>query len=177
MIRSQLERTMAFFLVCIPVRMLAAWWSYKYPRSKSSAVLAVGYGVAGATMIYFFLTNSRLAAREAGGNTWWNGVRPLFGALYLLFAIYTAKGYRQSYKFLVAEIILGLVVWYSHSQCPSVQFTPTGESQLVHEAHKAQYRNLSNPVTQITSEGRRRAVMFVTPVIIIIALIFVHLEK
>jgi len=167
--QSSSKRTLVFFSLCIPLRLFAAWWSFKYPLSNSTAMLAACYAVAGISMIYFFLSNSRLAAPEGGGNTWWNAVRPLFGMLYLLFALYTAKGYRQSYKFLLADVILGLVVWVSHMQCPSVQITPFGESQLVHEAHKAQLKNRANPAI-VVGKSRTKAVMVALPIALAVVL-------
>jgi drug/metabolite transporter (DMT)-like permease len=102
------KRFLLFLGGCIPVRMFFAWIAKTInpiylPYLGYLALLpAVGF-------FYIWFTGSRQVGAEVfGAKIWWNNLRPIHGVLYLIFA-YNAIQYRtDSYKYLVADIIIGL---------------------------------------------------------------------
>lgn len=70
--------------------------------------------------LYLFISGSRKTGAETfGKEIWWNPLRPVHSLLYLSFAIYAIQKKRSSYKFLLADVTLGLVaftlyhtIWY-----------------------------------------------------------------
>ena len=99
------------------MRMLLAMIAYLYPTSTFVNVLGWVMLVIGLNMIRLWLFDLRLSAPEGGGNTWWNDIRPIFGTLYILFALYSFKGYVGAYRFLVADVIIGVATWFIFHGC------------------------------------------------------------
>ena len=111
---TKAKSTLLFFLLCIPLRALAAGVAYKYSMKPVTAVLAVAYLLGGLQMMRLWLFNMRMNAPEAGGETWWNGLRPYHSILYILFAMAVVKGGNartHAYIFLVADVLLGVAAW------------------------------------------------------------------
>jgi len=61
---------------------------------------------------YIYLTDSRKTGPEVlGGKIWWNDLRPVHAFLYFLFA-YEAIHYKtESYRYLLFDVILGLLAF------------------------------------------------------------------
>ena len=80
-----------FLLGCIPARLFLVWLSQNIPVRYLKIfgglllIMAMGF-------LYLYFTNGRLNALEAGGKTWWADFRLVFGALYLVAAIYCFQG-------------------------------------------------------------------------------------
>lgn len=102
------KRFLLFLGACIPTRAFFAWLAKvvdpKYlPYLGYLALLpAIGF-------FYIWLTGSRLVGAEVfGARIWWNNLRPIHGVLYALFAYSAINKFTDSYKYLVADVILGL---------------------------------------------------------------------
>ena len=111
------KRFLLFLGGCIPLRLFIvfiAWViSIKYlPLLGYIALLpAIGF-------FYLFLSGKRQTGLETqGAPIWWSKFRPIHGSLYLLFAIYAIKRVRSAYLFLLADVLIGLMlfVWF-HSK-------------------------------------------------------------
>ena len=83
-----------FLLFCIPARLFLVWVSQKIPvqylKFFGAFLLAMALG-----FLYLYFTKGRLSAFEAGGKTWWADFRLIFGALYLIAAIYCFQGKQE----------------------------------------------------------------------------------
>ena len=73
--------------------------------------------------MYIYITGSRNTGAEVfGEKIWWNDLRPLHAALYGLFAYNAINGHRSAWKFLLADIVIGLSAFlYHHWSCGSFQ--------------------------------------------------------
>jgi hypothetical protein len=110
------KRFLLFLGGCIPLRLFIvfiAWViSIKYlPLLGYIALLpAIGF-------FYLFLSGKRQTGLETqGAPIWWSKFRPIHGSFYLLFAIYAIKGIRSAYLFLLADVLIGLMlfVWFHY---------------------------------------------------------------
>jgi len=66
--------------------------------------------------IYIFITGSRQTGVEVfGDRIWWNNLRPIHALLYILFAYNAILGRRSAWKFLLYDVMIGLIAFlYYH---------------------------------------------------------------
>lgn len=65
--------------------------------------------------IYIYLTGSRKTGLEVGGEKiWWNDLRPLHAGLYFLFAYNAIYKHADSWKYLAADVLIGLIAFLYH---------------------------------------------------------------
>ena len=100
-----------FLLGCIPARLSLIWISQKLPEKYLKyfgfVLLCMALG-----FFYLYFTNSRLNAKEAGGDTWWADLRIIFGALYMIAAIYCFQGKKNLVWIpLTMDVIFGLAIF------------------------------------------------------------------
>ena len=110
------KRMIVFLVGCIGVRLLIAlvarWvgknanWALPF-MGALALLVSVGF-------ISIFLGDFRKVGREAGGKIWWNDFRPIHGVMYLLFAIYAFKRRAYSWRVLLVDAIIGLLLWGRH---------------------------------------------------------------
>ena len=99
---------LVFFLLCIPARILLAWYSQHVVdlRGYSFILFAIAIGT-----LYLWYTNKRLDAPEAGGKTWWSEYRLIIGLLYLAAGIYAYQGKRDLVWIpLAIDIAFGIIL-------------------------------------------------------------------
>ena len=111
MVSIRTKRILLFLFGCIVTRLLFVLISYKIninylPYLGYLAILpAIGF-------MYIYLTGSRKQGPEVfGKKIWWNDLRPIHSMLYFLFAYYAIQKNKNSYKFLLADVILGLIAF------------------------------------------------------------------
>jgi len=106
--------TVSFWCGCIPARCALAY--AMSARREIAAVAAVTYAMTGASLLLLHATRSRLRAAEAaGGTTWWDGARPLFGLTHLAVAAMYATGRRAvAARLAWCDPALGAMVWLRH---------------------------------------------------------------
>jgi len=103
------KRFLLFLIGCIGTRLLLAYLAKKVNitllkyMGYIALLPAVGF-------IYIFFSGSRKTGVEVfGEKIWWNNLRPIHSLLYFLFAYYAIKGNKNAWKFLIADVILGLI--------------------------------------------------------------------
>jgi len=107
---NNLQKRFLLFLVgCIGSRSVLVYVaknvSVKYLKYLGYLALLPAIG-----FIYLFLTGTRKTGTEVfGDKIWWNDLRPLHSLLYFLFAYNAIYGNSYAWKFLLADVILGLV--------------------------------------------------------------------
>ena len=108
------KRFLLFLIGCIGTRFLfvliAKNAGPKYlPLLGYLALLpAIGF-------MYIFLTGSRKTGREVfGEKIWWNDLRPIHAILYFLFAYNAIIGNKQSWIYLLADVLIGLISFLIH---------------------------------------------------------------
>jgi len=88
-----------------------AWASQNVPPEylKYFGILLLGISL---SFLYLYFGNLRLNATEAGGKTWWADYRLVFGALYMIAAIYSFQG-RQKLVIvpLAMDVIFGFILF------------------------------------------------------------------
>ena len=103
------ERMMMFLFGCIGLRSLfvviAKYVNTAYLKYLGYLALLPAFG-----FIYIYLTGSRKTGAETfGEKIWWNNVRPLHSILYFLFAYNAIVGNKQSWIYLLVDVIIGLI--------------------------------------------------------------------
>jgi len=103
------KRFLMFLIGCIGTRsisvIVAKNISTKYLRYLGYLALLPAIG-----FLYIYLTGSRKSGPETFGNKiWWNNLRPIHSILYFIFAYYAIKGDRQSWKYLLVDVVIGLI--------------------------------------------------------------------
>ena len=105
------KRTALFLFGCMFVRSLLVFLAKKIPKKYLSVM---GYAALipafGFSIIYLF--GLRKTGPEVfGGKIWWNHLRPIHALLYFLFAYNAIKQKHDSYKYLLADVIIGLLAF------------------------------------------------------------------
>lgn len=106
-------RIFVFLFGCILTRLLIALYaknaSIEHLKLLGYVGLCIGLGFA---IIYLF--KLRDTGLEAGGPIWWDNLRPVHSALWLIFATLAISGDKNAWIFLLIDVILGLSVWINH---------------------------------------------------------------
>jgi len=122
--KNERQRAIAFLFGCIGTRLglaMLARASLASPSRLSpqrQGILRYGLAVASIAiasgLLFHFLAGTRPDAFEAGGEVWWNTLRPVHAFLYFMFAILAIRDHKSAWMFLLADTILGLVAWITH---------------------------------------------------------------
>lgn len=111
------QRSAIFLVGCLGVRLaLALSAKYVAPKNDTYRTVLAGFGlVVGLGMLAHFVLGTRATAPEAGGVVWWNVLRPVHAALWILYAVYALKGeHSVAWPMLMADTALGLLSWYTY---------------------------------------------------------------
>lgn len=108
------QRILMFLIGCIGARTLfviiAKYINAKYLKYLGYMALLPAIG-----FIYIYLTGSRKTGAETfGEKIWWNDLRPIHSMLYFLFAYNAIIGNKQSWIYLLADVLLGLISFLIH---------------------------------------------------------------
>lgn len=116
---DKLQKRFVLFLIgCIGTRVLLAYVA-KVIDLEYLPLIGIGALVIGIGFIYIYITGSRKTGVEVGGaRIWWNSLRPIHGALYLIVAYYAINKQRVAWKFLAIDVVIGLIAFltYHYSQ-------------------------------------------------------------
>ena len=107
-------RILIFLIGCIGVRSLfviiAKYINTKYLKYLGYLALLPAIG-----FIYIYLTGSRKTGAETfGEEIWWNDLRPVHSILYFLFAYNAIIGNKQSWIYLLLDVLFGLIHFLRH---------------------------------------------------------------
>jgi hypothetical protein len=108
------KRFLLFLGGCIPMRLLFVWLAKIMPLNylpyAGALALMLAFG-----FFYLFLTGKRTSGLETqGAPIWWGQFRIIHGFIYLCFAYYALQRVRFAYKFLLADVLLGLGLFLWH---------------------------------------------------------------
>jgi hypothetical protein len=103
------QRIVLFLIGCIGIRSLfviiAKNINTNYLKYLGYLALLPAIG-----FMYIYLTGSRRTGPETfGEKIWWNNLRPIHSFLYFLFAYNAIIGNEQSWLYLLADVIIGLI--------------------------------------------------------------------
>jgi hypothetical protein len=103
------KRFLLFLIGCIGTRtaivFIAKNATEKYLKYLGYLALLPAIG-----FIYLFLTGTRKTGAEVfGDKIWWNDLRPIHSLLYFLFAYNAIYGNKNAWKYLLADVIIGLI--------------------------------------------------------------------
>lgn len=109
-----IQKRFALFLIgCIGTRSL---FVYIAKNANATMLTYLGYLalLPAIGFAYIFLTGSRNTGPEVfGQQIWWNNLRPVHSLLYFLFAYNAINGNRNAWKFLFADVIIGLTSFFT----------------------------------------------------------------
>ena len=108
------QRFLLFLIGCIGIRSLfvviAKYIHVKYLKYLGYIALLPAIG-----FMYIYLTGSRKTGAEVfGEKIWWNNLRPIHSILYFLFAYNAIIGNKQSWIYLLVDVLFGLVSFLLH---------------------------------------------------------------
>lgn len=108
------QRFLLFLIGCIGIRSLfvviAKYINAKYLKYLGYIALLPAIG-----FMYIYLTGSRETGAEVfGEKIWWNDLRPIHSILYFLFAYNAIMGNKQSWIYLLVDVLFGLVSFLIH---------------------------------------------------------------
>jgi hypothetical protein len=103
------SRTLLFYGICIPLRIVIAYLAYIATTSKNPRwkLYALPLALTGLVFAYLYITNGRLHAPEGGGQTWWAQFRLIHALLYIAAAIYVIQGDNKAWVPLVIDVFTG----------------------------------------------------------------------
>ena len=108
------KRFLLFLGGCIPARLvltaLAKYLPLQYLPFLGLITLSIAIG-----FIYLYFTGKRTIGFETqGAPIWWSKFRIIHGLMYLLFSLLAFNYYRNAYKILFADTMLGLILFIIH---------------------------------------------------------------
>jgi hypothetical protein len=108
------QRFLMFLIGCIGIRSLfvivAKNINTKYLKYLGYLALVPATG-----FLYIYLTGSRKTGAEVfGEKIWWNNLRPIHSILYFLFAYNAIIGNKQSWIYLLVDVLIGLTSFLIH---------------------------------------------------------------
>ena len=108
------QRFLMFLFGCVGIRSLfviiARYINTKYLKYLGYLALAPAIG-----FIYIYLTGTRKTGAEVfGEKIWWNNLRPIHSILYFLFAYNAIIGNKQSWIYLLIDVLIGLISFLIH---------------------------------------------------------------
>jgi hypothetical protein len=108
------QRFLMFLIGCIGTRSLfviiAKNINTKYLKYLGYLALLPAIG-----FMYIYLTGARKTGAEVfGEKIWWNNLRPIHSILYFLFAYNAIMGNKQSWIFLLVDVLFGLISFLVH---------------------------------------------------------------
>ena len=108
------QRFLLFLIGCIGIRSLfviiARYINTKYLKYLGYLALVPAIG-----FIYIYLTGTRKTGAEVfGEKIWWNNLRPIHSILYFLFAYNAIIGNKQSWIYLLVDVLIGLISFLIH---------------------------------------------------------------
>ena len=112
---NNLQKIFLMFLIgCIGLRsifvIIAKYINIKYLKYLGYLALLPAIG-----FIYIYLTGSRKTGAEVfGKKIWWNNLRPIHSILYLLFAYNAIIGNKESWIYLLVDVLIGLISFLLH---------------------------------------------------------------
>jgi hypothetical protein len=108
------QRFLMFLFGCVGIRSLfviiARYINTKYLKYFGYLALVPAIG-----FIYIYLTGTRKTGAEVfGEKIWWNNLRPIHSILYFLFAYNAIIGNKQSWIYLLIDVLIGLISFLIH---------------------------------------------------------------
>jgi len=108
------QRFLLFLFGCVGIRSLfviiARYINTKYLKFLGYLALLPAIG-----FIYIYLTGTRKTGAEVfGEKIWWNNLRPIHSILYFLFAYNAIIGNKQSWRYLLVDVLIGLISFLIH---------------------------------------------------------------
>jgi hypothetical protein len=108
------KRFLMFLIGCIGARSLfviiAKYINKKYLKYLGYLALLPGIG-----FMYIYLSGVRNTGLGAfGEKIWWNNLRPIHSILYFLFAYNAIIGNKQSWIYLLVDVLFGLINFLIH---------------------------------------------------------------
>ena len=108
------QRFFMFLIGCIGIRSLfviiAKYINAKYLKYLGYLALVPAIG-----FMYIYLTGTRKTGAEVfGEKIWWNNLRPIHSILYFLFAYNAIIGNKQSWIYLLVDVLIGLISFLVH---------------------------------------------------------------
>jgi len=108
------QRFLMFLMGCIGTRSLfviiAKNINAKYLKYLGYLALLPAIG-----FMYIYLTGARKTGAEVfGEKIWWNNLRPIHSILYFLFAYNAIIGNKQSWIYLLVDVLFGLISFLVH---------------------------------------------------------------
>jgi hypothetical protein len=107
-------REVAFLVGCLGTRFAIAALSATDLSDGQRKVFAAVALAIGTSFAAIYLMGWRKTGAEAGGVIWWNNLRPIHSALWLLAGYSLLREPAIAHRFLYADAALGLVVWVAH---------------------------------------------------------------
>ena len=113
-------QALLFIVGCLGIRLLYALSAKLIIETKDRSNLRffqISSVVIGVSMLYLYITNSRMNAPESSsGKTWWNSYRPLHAMMHLLFVMLSLFDKTLKYAFipLLLDVIIGAIIYIRH---------------------------------------------------------------
>jgi Na+/phosphate symporter len=118
-------RILTFLLGCILLRIILATLAYYFESNQyRTPLILMGLGalIIGISffLIYLDIAGATTANKQLQGwmdqdsKVWWNDLRPLHGALYILFALLAFLDIKYAYVVLYLDVTIGLTAWILH---------------------------------------------------------------
>ena len=110
----KLSSSTLFLLICIPVRLLLSYISYKASRDILFKMGLVGLVISFSFFMLFAFGLRKNGPEAENGIVWWNGYRPVHSIMYLIFGVMAIKNIHGAWMPLLLDALVGIVAHVIH---------------------------------------------------------------
>ena len=103
-----MHRLKKLFFICILIRISFVFIAKSIHINYLPHLGYIGLIPSFGLMYQYFFSKKKKGV--FGGKLWWNSLRPIHSILYFLFAINAINSKRESYEFLLLDVIIGWVL-------------------------------------------------------------------
>ena len=107
------SRTILFLCLCIPVRVFLVYLTKAVATTHWIAVIGGCAALISLGLMYQYIFNPHKPG-AFGGDSWWNGFRPVHSALYMAVAVLALSSPMYAYIPLAIDILFGFAVFMMH---------------------------------------------------------------
>ena len=108
------KRLLIFIIFCMGIRallvLIAKYINTEYLKYAGYLALIPAIGF----MVIYLKGVGKTDVGVFGGKIWWNNLRPIHSILYFLFAYNAIIGNKQSWIYLLVDVLIGLISFLIH---------------------------------------------------------------
>ena len=110
----RITRLLLFLIGCMGTRSLLAYMAYSLPPTYLQYLGYLALLPAIGFMAIYIFGLRKTGPEVFGEEIWWNDLRPVHAAMYILFSISAIQKKSYSWTFLLSDVVIGFISFLVH---------------------------------------------------------------